>query len=38
MFELTVIEDEVQIVEEKHYQLVSAPELDRQEIQIYRLI
>ncbi|HEX7891970.1 MAG TPA: hypothetical protein VF522_21660 [Ramlibacter sp.] len=36
IFELTVEDDEVRVVEERHYKLVPAGELDRTEISTYR--
>ena len=36
LFELTVEDDEVRVVEERHYKLVPASELDKSEITAYR--
>lgn len=36
LFELTVIDDEIKVVEERHYKLVPADELDRNAIRAYR--
>ena len=36
MFELTLQEDEVKVVEERHYRLVPASEIDQSEIRKYR--
>jgi hypothetical protein len=36
LFELTIQDDEIRIVEERHYLLVPAEELDKNEIRAYR--
>jgi len=36
LFELTIEGDEIRVVEERHYKLVPAGELDRKEISAYR--
>ena len=36
LFELTVEDDEIRVVEERHYKLVPANELDKEEISAYR--
>lgn len=36
LFELTIEDDEIRVVEERHYKLVPASELDRAEITAYR--
>jgi hypothetical protein len=36
MFELTVLEDKVQIVEEKHYKLVPASEISAEDLETMR--
>jgi hypothetical protein len=36
LFELALVEDEVRVVEERHYRLVPARDLDRQAIRTYR--
>ena len=36
MFELTVDDEEVKVVEERHYKLVPAEELDQKSIRLYR--
>lgn len=36
LFELTLKDDEVRMVEERHYRLVPADELDREAIRLYR--
>ncbi|MEM5371013.1 hypothetical protein V4C53_33940 [Paraburkholderia azotifigens] len=36
LFELTIEEDEIRVVEERHYKLVPASELDKAEISAYR--
>lgn len=38
LFELTIEEDEIRVVEERHYKLVPAADLDRREISAYRTI
>lgn len=36
LFELTLQDDEVKVVEERHYKLVPATELDKDAIKTYR--
>lgn len=36
LFELTIEDDEIKVVEERHYKLVPASELDRAEVSTYR--
>ena len=36
LFELTLQDDEVKVVEERHYKLVPASDLDRDAIRTYR--
>jgi hypothetical protein len=36
LFELTLENDEIRVVEERHYRLVPARDLDRQAIRAYR--
>lgn len=36
LFELTINDDEIKVVEERHYKLVPASEIDRAEVTIYR--
>ena len=38
MFELTAEEDGVKVVEERHYKLVPAAELDQDAVRAYRAI
>ncbi|CAH2789822.1 MAG: hypothetical protein CBARDMAM_2665 [uncultured Caballeronia sp.] len=37
MFELRIEDDQLKVVEERHYKLVPAGELDRSEIVAYRI-
>lgn len=36
VFELTVVDEQVRVVEERHYKLVPAKNLDEKEIRQYR--
>jgi hypothetical protein len=36
LFELTIEDDEIRVVEERHYRLVPASELDKADIRAYR--
>ena len=36
LFELALVDDEVRVVEERHYRLVPARDLDRAAIRAYR--
>lgn len=36
LFELALVDDEVRVVEERHYRLVPASDLDREAIRTYR--